>query len=182
MKNEELQKLLNELADATAEGVRPELAEGIKDQIPQPLLTPHKGGMDTVNIVINLRVSKLAAAAVIIITMLLCAHFLGGGNSTDNGIFQDGRLLIGYLLGGRDGDDEGVRAGMSGYYQNMLSQGIDVAYYGDNIELGDGNAVLMQWKMSKGWYKVIFADLRTKTVSAEQLIELQRQMLQKKRK
>ena len=180
MKNEGLQKLLNELADATAEGVRPELAEWIKDQIPQPL-TPHKGGMDTVNIVINLRVSKLAAAAVIIVTMLLCAHFLGGGDPTDNGIFRDGRLLMGYLLGGRD-SDEGVRAGMSGYYQNLLSQGIDVAYYGDNIDLGDGNAVLMQWKISRGQYKVIFADLRAKTVSAERLIELQRQMLQKKRK
>ncbi len=181
MKNAELQKLLNELADATAESVRPELAEGIKDQIPQPL-TPHKGGMDTANIVINLRVNKLAAAAVIILTMLLCAHFLGGGNSTDNDIFREGRLLIGYLLGGRDGDDEGVRAGMSGYYQNLLSQGIDVAYYGDNIDLGDGNAVLMQWKISKGQYKVIFADLQAKTVSAERLIEMQRQMLQKKRK
>ena len=178
MKNEELQKLLNELADATSEGVRPELAEGIKDQIPQPL-TPHKGGMDTANIVINLRVNKLAAAAVIILTMLLCAHFLGGGNSTDNGIFRDGRRLIGYLLGGRE-NDEGVRAGMSGYYQNLLSQGIDVVYYGDNINLGDSNAVLMQWKISKGQYKVIFADLHTKTVSAEELIELQRQMLQKK--
>jgi len=178
MKNEELQKLLNELADATAERVRDELAEEIKDQIPRPL-TPHKGGMDTVNIVINLRVSKLAAAAVIIITMFLCAHFLSGRGSPDNGIFQDGRLLIGYLLGGRD-SDEGVLAGMSSdHYQNLLSQGIDVAYYGDNIELGDGNAVLMQWKMSKGRYKVIFADLRTETVSAEQLIELQRQMLQK---
>ena len=90
--------------------------------------------------------------------------------------------MIGYLLGGRDGDDEGVRAGMSGYYQNLLSQGIDVAYYGDNIDLGDGNTVLMQWKISEGQYKVIFADLQAKTVSAERLIELQRQMLQKKRK
>ncbi len=177
MKEEKLQKLLNELAEKTAEPVRQGLAEDIKNRIPHRFV-PHKSGMDTVNIVINLRVSKLAAAAVIIITMLLCAHFLSGRNSPDNGIFQDGRLLIGYLVGGRD-SDEGVLAGMSGYYQNMLSQGIDVAYYGDNIDLGDGNAVLMQWKMSKGRYKVIFADLRTKTVSAEQLIELQRQMLQK---
>jgi hypothetical protein len=178
MKNEELQKLLNELADVTAEPIRGGLADEIKSQVPQPL-TPHKGGMDAVNIVIHLRISKFAAAAIIIVTMLLCAHLLGDRSSRSNGILQESRFLISYLLGGENPDVE-VQAGLSGYYENLLRQGIDVAYYGDNIDPEDANAVLMHWKISEGWYKVIFADLHIKTVSPEELIELQRRMLQKK--
>ncbi len=177
MKNEELQKYLDELADATAEPVRGGLADEIKGQVPQAL-APHKGGMDTVNIVIHLRVSKLAAAAVIILTMLLCAHLLGGKSSKGKGILQDSRLLISYFLGSESTGD-GVLAGVSGYYENLISQGIDVAYYGDRVDLEDANSVLMQWKVSEGRYKVIFADLRTKIVSPEELIGLQRRMLQK---
>jgi len=55
-------------------------------------------------------------------------------------------------------------------------------YYGDVIDPADGNAVLMQWKLSDGSYRVIFADLREETISAEELIKLQAQMLQKKAK
>ena len=55
-------------------------------------------------------------------------------------------------------------------------------FYGDSIDTEDSNAVLMQWKLSDGEYGVMFGDLRTKTVGAEELIKLQARMLQKKKK
>ena len=97
MREEKLKELLNELADATVEPVRPGLTEDIKRQIPQRL-RPHRGGMDTINIIIDLRINKLAAAAAIIITVALCANFLGGQGPAGEGIYQDSKLLAKYWL------------------------------------------------------------------------------------
>jgi hypothetical protein len=94
VREEKLGKLLNELADATAGPVHPYLAEEIKHQIPQQL-SPHKGGIDTVNIIIDLRISKLAAAAAIIITMILFANFFGGISKRQ----AAGRILFGGYKG-----------------------------------------------------------------------------------
>lgn len=180
MREEKLGKLLNELADATAEPVHPYLAEDIKHQIPQQL-SPHRGGMDTVNIIIDLRISKLAAAAAIIVTMILFANFFGGQSPADGGIYQNGKLLIKYCLGGIGADRSNVLTAKSRY--EYLAQRVkDVVYYGDSVDPQDSNAVLIQWKLSDGEYKVIFGDLREKTVSAEELIRLQARMLQKKAK
>jgi hypothetical protein len=55
-------------------------------------------------------------------------------------------------------------------------------YYGDSVDPQDSDAVLIQWKLSDGEYRVIFGDLREKTVSAEELIRLQAKMLRKKAK
>ncbi len=180
MREEKLGKLLNELAERTAEPVSPGLAENIKHQIPQRLM-PHRSGMDTINIMIDLRISKLAAAAVIIVTMILLASFLGGRDLAGNGIYQDGKLLVKYCLGWAGAGGSDVLAGRS-KYEHLVHQGKDVTYYGDGIDPDDSNAVLMQWKLPDGKYRVIFADLRAKTVSAEELIELQARMLQKKTK
>jgi hypothetical protein len=180
VREEKLEKLLNELADATAGPVHPHLAEDIKHQIPQQL-SPHRGGMDTVNIIIDLRISKLAAAAAIIVTMILFANFFGGQSPADGGIYQNGKLLIKYCLGGIGTDRSNVLTAKSRY--EYLAQRVkDVVYYGDSVDPQDSNAVLIQWKLSDGQYKVIFGDLREKTVSAEELIRLQARMLQKKAK
>jgi hypothetical protein len=183
MKEEEtLPKLLNELADATAaEPARDSLAEDIKQQIPHRL-APHKKGMDTVNIMIDLRISKLAAAAVIIITMILSANFLGGRNSAGDGIYRDGKLLIKYCLTGEDATKSDVLSGVSNFYEYLLQQGRDVVYYGGGIDTKDNNAVLMHWKLPDDKYRVMFADLRTEEVTAEELVKLQARMLQKKAK
>ena len=180
MKQEKLGKLLNELADATAEPVSPTLAEDIKQHIPHRLV-PHKIGMDTINIIIDLRINKLTAAAVIIIAMFLSANFLGGRSSTSD-IYQGGKLLIKYCVGRETTDKSQLLAGMPKLYENLVRQGKDAVYYGNTIDLKDSNAVLMQWKLSDGKYRVILSDLREKTVSAEELIKLQTQMLQKKAK
>lgn len=181
MKEEKLEKLLNELADATAEPVSPHLAEEIKHQIPQQL-SPHKGGLDTVNIIIDLRISKLAAAAAIIITMILFANFFGGQGQEGDGIYHSGKLMFKYFFGGIDSDRDSILATAKARYERLAQAGEDAVYYGDNVDLRDSNAVLIQWKLSDGQYRVVFGDLREETVSAEELIRLQSRMLQKRAK
>ncbi len=178
MKEEKLEKLLNELADATIEPADPNLAEDIKQQIPQQL-SPHRGGLDTINIIIDLRISKLAAAAVIILTMILFATFFGGRSQGGDGIYNSGKLLIEYCLEGIREDKGNILAAKS-RYEYLAQQGKDVVFYGDSADPRDSNAVLIQWKLADGEYKVVFCDLREETVSAEELIRLQGLMLQKK--
>lgn len=176
MKTEDIEKLLNELGEKTAEAVRPGLAEKIKDNIPQPLCH-HRRGMDTINIIIDLRINKLAAAAAIIITMVLLANLLDGRAPTGEGIYQDGKMLVKYLLGATAGKSA---VAVRSRYERLLEKGEDVVYYGDGIESRDGEAVLMHWRLPDGRYSVIFADFREEIVTAERLIQLQGQMLQKR--
>ena len=178
MQEEKLTELLNELAERTSEPVRPGLAEEIKQQIP-PHPACHRGGMNTINIIIDLRVNRFAAAAVIILMLILFANFLGGGDS--NGLYQDGKLVAKYLLADPRSQSADIAAGML-KYKHLVEQGREVVFYGDVIDLEDNNAVLMQWKLPGGNYAVMFGDLREKTVSAEELVRLQSQMLRNKAK
>ncbi|MHC4159043.1 MAG: hypothetical protein ACYSSO_08180 [Planctomycetota bacterium] len=178
MKEEKVGKLLNELARATAEPVRPGFAEDIKNQIP-PRLTPHRTGLDTVSIIIDLRINKLTAAAAIIITLILCASLLDGRDPAGSGIYQDSKMLVKHLLSGKGlGRSETSLA--KSRYEYLLEKGKEAAYYGDNVYPADSNAVLMQWRLSDGKYRVIFGDLRERTVTAEELVKLQARMLEKK--
>jgi hypothetical protein len=176
MREEKVKKLLNELADATPESVRPGLAEEIKDQIPHRL-GHHRGGMDTINILIDLRISRLTAAAAIIITIVLCAHFLGGRDATGRGIYEGIRYWWSWAGLGRSN----VLAAKA-KYEDLAQQGKQVWYYGDSIDPADSEAVLVQWKLDDGRYRVVFADWSTEAVSAEDLAELLSRMLQKKAK
>jgi hypothetical protein len=180
MQEEKIKELLNELADRTIEPVRDGLDEDIKRRIPQSL-APHRGGWDTINIIIDLRVSRLAAAAVIIITMVLLANFFGNRDSAGEGIYQDSKLLIKYLGGkGTRGSPDLSEAEMSGFYRSLAERGREVTYYGGSIDPADKDAVLMHWKLPDGSYKVIFNNLRIEVVSAEDLVRLQARMLQNK--
>ncbi len=176
MNEEKLEKLLNELADATAGQAPSYLAEEIKHQIPQQL-SPHRGGLDTVNIIIDLRISRLAAAAAIIIAMILFASFFGGRSQGGDGIYRNGKLLIRYCFGGSDTEKDNVLTAAKARYAYLIQTGKDAVYYGDTADPRDSNAVLVQWKLSDNEYKVVFGDLREETVSAEELIRLQGLML-----
>ncbi len=175
MEEEKLKELLNELAKQTTEPARPGLAEDIKHQIPHRLM-PHRAGMDTINVLIDLRISKLAAAAAIIITILLCANFFGGRALTDSSV-----EIVKHYLGWRDSSKSETLAGML-EYENPTGQGRKIVYYSNGAEPKDGDALLAHWKLSDDRYRVFFTDFRTKIVSAEELIKLQAQMLQKKAK
>ncbi len=59
------------------------------------------------------------------------------------------------------------------FYQKLLQDGNDPAYYGKDVTPGDANAVLMRWKISDDTYRVIFGDLSVENVSAEQLKEME---------
>jgi hypothetical protein len=54
-----------------------------------------------------------------------------------------------------------------------LRQDKDTAYFGDTVTAKDSDAVLMRWEISDGRYRVIFGDLSTKDISADQLAELE---------
>jgi len=177
MKKENLGNLLNELAEKTTEPVRPELAEDIKETIPQQL-TAHKAGMDTISIIIDLRINKLAAAAVIILTLILCANIFNVRDSSADSIYQEGRLLIRHCFGGKSRTKADEFPAILSYYEDLLKQGKAVVYYGNRIKAVDNNAVLMYWKLSDNEYKVILGDLSTSTVNADELVELQSRMLQ----
>ena len=176
-KAEDIKELLNELTDATAEPVRPGLAEDIKHQIPHRLL-PHKGGMNTINIIIDLRINKLTAAAAIIITIVFCATFLGDRDSTGGDVLHDSMLLIKYWTGAGENNISDGRS----RYEHLLGRGEKVVWYGDLLKAKDSSAVLMQRTLGDGKYEIIFVDGREKQVSAEELVKLLTEMLQKKAK
>ena len=48
------------------------------------------------------------------------------------------------------------------------------AYYGMTVIPKDADKVLLRWKVSDNEYRVIFGDLRAKTVTAEALAELEK--------
>ena len=181
MKEKRIEKLLYKLADVTSERPRTELAEDIKNRIPQQL-SHLKRKMDTVNIIIDLRVNKLAAAAVIIVSMILLANIFNGKDTGGAGLLQESKLLIRYFLA-KDNDQTGdVLPEMSNIYKTLLEEGKEAVYYGGRVSAADGNSVLMHWKLADGGYRVIFTDSRIKTVNADELIKLQVEMLQNKGK
>lgn len=176
MNDEKLKSLLNGLADITVEPVNPALGADIKRHIPARL--HRRGGLDGVNIIINLRISKLAAAATIIITLIACAALLGGRDRNSKGILQEIRYSFATDSTGRNQ----LLAGLSGLYERMLGEGKQVTYYGKYVGSDDKNMILMHWRLDNGNYNVIFGDFRLKTVTAEELINLQTQMLNGKDK
>ena len=48
-------------------------------------------------------------------------------------------------------------------------------YFGDRVQPGESERVLMRWQVHGDQYRVVFGDLRVKTVSAEDLVELESQ-------
>lgn len=176
-KEQELKDLLNKLSDATTEPVPPALGEDIKRQIPHRL-SHHWAGMNTINIIIHLRINKLAAAAAIIITIIFCATFLGGRDSTGGGVLKDSMLFIKYWATADTANISAVKS----RYDRLLNRGEDVVWYGDRITTKDSSTVLMQRKLPDGKYEIMFVDGHEKQVTAEELIPLLTKMLQKKAK
>jgi len=176
MEEERLKQLLNKLPERMSEPVRPGFTEDIKAQIPQQLRL-HKMGMDTINIIIDLRISRLAAAAAIIVTIILCAHFFGLRESTGGEIIQ----AIEYSLAGEQAGRSGMLADMKVVCEEMVKEGKEVVYYGASADLANRFEVLMYWKLPDGKYRVIFSDLSIATVSSDMLILLQSHMLQERK-
>ena len=147
MKKDELVELLRELGASTAERADPSLAASIKEQIPRPLVR-QKVGMNTISIIIDLRVGKLAAAAVILLAMFLCAHFFSSRYWRSDNIVQNGKLVAKYLLSGKYPAVENAPVVWS-RYDYLREQGMEVVYYGDAIEAKDPNAMRRTWRVRR---------------------------------
>jgi hypothetical protein len=67
-----------------------------------------------------------------------------------------------------------VNAEMVGMMYNTLAEeGKEPAYYGDKVTAEFAHAVLFRWKVSDDMYRVVFGDLTTRDVDAEELAELE---------
>lgn len=177
MEEEQIKELLNELGRRVTEPVRPGLGEEIKQRIPHRL-SRHKIGWDSVNIIIDLRLSKSVAAAAIIITMILLLNLFGGRDLTGGGIIKDSMLLIKYW-GGSGQDQVSISRSR---YEHLLERGEDVIWYGDSIDIKDANALLMQYKLPDGKYELTLVNGHEKQVNPEQLLNLLSRMLEKRTK
>ena len=98
-------------------------------------------------------------------------------------VLQQGCPVIQEYISEKPDDEEGIekmREMIFGakpsclFYAELVKQGKDVAYYGDSVTDEDANAVLMRWKISDDEYRVIFGDLTTENIGAEQLAELEK--------
>ena len=60
------------------------------------------------------------------------------------------------------------------FYEKLVKDDQDPVYYGQTVGPNDTNKVLLRWKLDEGQYRVIFGDLSVKTVTVEELAELEK--------
>jgi len=63
---------------------------------------------------------------------------------------------------------------LSMFYMTLVQDKKEPVYYGESVGPGDGDKVLLRWKVSEGEYRVIFGNLTTADVTAEKLAELEK--------
>lgn len=170
-----IEELLRALSERGIEPARRGLAEQIKRRVPARLV-PHR--MDTINIIVDLRVSRLAAAAAIVVAMVVIGLFFGGREAVGRQMVRDSKLLLKYTFGGERACKAEIVQGLSEFRDDLEAQGREVVYYGPNVDLDDRYAVLMHWKLAEDEYGVILGDLSARTVTARTLIRLQGRMIQ----
>lgn len=174
MGTQRIEDLLKVMTHHGIERARPGLAQEIKDRIP-PRLVPHR--MDTIIVIAGLRISRFAAAATILLTLLITGSFLGGRSAIGKQMYEDSKLLLQYTLNGENACRSRIVESLMRFRDDMAAQGREVVYYGDRADPSNRYAILMYWKLSDGKYGVVLSDLSTRTVSSEVLIRLQTHML-----
>jgi hypothetical protein len=179
MGTHKIEDLLRAWAEHGIERARPGLGQEIKSRIPQRLV-PHR--MDTINITVDLRISRLAAAAAIILVLLVVGSFLGGRDAVGRRMYEDGKLFVEYTLHGENAARAQVVGNLARFRDDLIAQGREVVYYGNQANLNDPYTIVMHWKISEDKYGVILGDLSPRTVSAKTLIRLQDHMLQERAK
>ena len=169
------EELLRQMARSIDEPVSDDLAGRIKRQIPQTF-QHRKWGKGPINIIVHFRISRLAAAAAIIITLMACTIIYQGQNQNSDGIYDDLKMLVTFLPD-RGGSTEQVMAGFQNFSLALRDKGKNVVFYGDVIEKPSPNTLLMYWKLKSGDYRVVFGDFRVDQLTATELIETQSHML-----
>jgi len=59
------------------------------------------------------------------------------------------------------------------FYMTLVQDKNEPAYYGESVSPGDGDKVLMRWKVSDNEYRIIFGDLSVGNATAEKLANLE---------
>ncbi|MCX5638217.1 MAG: hypothetical protein NTX52_11085, partial [Planctomycetota bacterium] len=62
----------------------------------------------------------------------------------------------------------------SAFYNKLVREKKDVAYYSDKITFENGGKVLMRWRISDNQYRVVFGNLTRKSVTAKEMSELEK--------
>jgi len=177
MDEKKFDELFHKLTETSSEALRPELADKVKGHIPDSM--PRHRGLDTINIMIDLRVSRLAAAAAIIIAVVLIAGFMGAGSSKGESLYQDAKLMFQYWLNGEKVQETAFQENSELLKRMMPEDTKDVEQFGSIIKPGDSESILMYWKGDDGQYEVIFGDFSKKTMNADELLKVQSDMLKK---
>jgi len=61
------------------------------------------------------------------------------------------------------------------FYGELLENDNEPLYFGEEVGPNDSDKILLRWKLDNGQYRVIFGDLNAKTVTAEELAELEKE-------
>ena len=170
-----IEELLRLLPGRIIERARPGLAEEIRNRIPARL-SLHR--MDTVSIIVDLRISRVAAAAAILVAVFVIGAFFGGRDEAGLQMYQDGKLFIKYALGGEKAYNAEVLGELTKFRDALTAQGREVVFCGGRAKLNDPYAILLYWPLPDGKYGVILGDLSARTMTAKTLIRLQTRMLQ----
>ncbi|HNS19349.1 MAG TPA: hypothetical protein PKH24_02565 [Sedimentisphaerales bacterium] len=174
MGTQRIEDLLKALAAHGIGRARPGLAPEIKSRIPNRL-TPHR--MDSVGILAELKISRLAAAATILVALLVTGSFFGGADAVGKQMYEDSKLLLQYTLAGENACRSRILSSLMQFRDDMAAQGREVVFYGDQVDFKNRYAIVMYWKLSDDKYGLVLGDLSTWTVSSDTLIRLQTHML-----
>lgn len=60
------------------------------------------------------------------------------------------------------------------FYEMLVKTRSDPAYYGQTVGPKDTDKVLLRWKQDNGHYRVVFGDLGVRTITAEELAQLEK--------
>ena len=63
--------------------------------------------------------------------------------------------------------------GLGEFYEKLVKDKKDPAYYGERVGPDDIDKMLLRWMLDDGQYRVIFGDLHAETVTADVMIELE---------
>lgn len=167
MQNSDIEKMLKDLAVKTSVKAPEGLSDRIKAQIPSEL-KEYKGKFDTVRIIVDLKVGRLAAAVIIILMVIFCTTIYDRAEY-GNAFIKDTKFVFGYLTGsGVPSATENLKEVESGIFS---MGGREVFYCGGDKSGGD-DAILMHWEIADGQHRVVFADQSVKVVSGDELIQL----------
>jgi outer membrane lipoprotein-sorting protein len=59
------------------------------------------------------------------------------------------------------------------FFDKLAREKKEPVYYGDTVTVNDPDKVLVRWKMSKDRYRVVYGSLKTETVTAERLDQIE---------